>query len=72
MLPVIEAVKPGLMRPSPGYLQSAVAEAGIRSGADLINDIWGLKGDAITARVIARYDVPCCLMATGRTRTTGC
>lgn len=39
-----------------------VAEAGIKSGADLINDIWGLKYDKDMARVIAEYKVPCCLM----------
>lgn len=63
VLPVIEAVKARFDVPiSLDTCKSAVAEAGIRSGADLINDIWGLKGDADMARVIARYDVPCCLM----------
>ena len=62
VLPVIEAVKARFDVPiSLDTCKSAVAEAGIRSGADLINDIWGLKGDADMARVIARYDVPCCL-----------
>ena len=63
VLPVIEAVKARFDVPiSLDTCKSAVAEAGIRSGAALINDIWGLKGDADMARVIARYDVPCCLM----------
>lgn len=63
VLPVIEAVKARFDVPiSLDTCKSPVAEAGIRSGADLINDIWGLKGDADMARVIARYDVPCCLM----------
>lgn len=63
VLPVIEAVKARFDVPiSLDTCKSAVAEAGIRSGADLINDIWGLKGDADMARVITRYDVPCCLM----------
>ena len=63
VLPVIEAVKARFDVPiSLDTCKSAVAEAGIRSGADLINDIWGLKGDADMARVIAQYDVPCCLM----------
>ena len=43
-------------------LSAAVAEAGIASGADLINDIWGLKYDPNMAAVIAKYDVVCCLM----------
>ena len=31
-------------------------------GADLINDIWGLKYDPEMAPVIAKYQAPCCLM----------
>ncbi len=42
--------------------KSAVAEAGIHAGADLINDIWGLKYDEKMAAVIAKYDKACCLM----------
>ena len=42
--------------------KSAVAEAGIAAGADLINDIWGLKYDPKMAEVIAKGDVACCLM----------
>ena len=33
-----------------------------RSGADLINDIWGLKYDRHMAEVIAKSGLPCCLM----------
>ena len=32
------------------------------AGADLINDIWGLKYDPEMAGVIAQAGVPCCLM----------
>ena len=39
-----------------------MAEAAILAGADLINDIWGLKYDGTMAEVIARYDKPCCIM----------
>ncbi|MBO6015783.1 MAG: dihydropteroate synthase [Lachnospiraceae bacterium] len=42
--------------------KSSVAEAGILAGADLINDIWGLKYDEKMAGVIAKYGVACCLM----------
>ena len=42
--------------------KAGVAEAGIKAGADLINDIWGLKWDGKMADVISRYDVACCLM----------
>ena len=35
---------------------------GEQAGADLINDIWGLKYDARMAEVIAKYHAACCLM----------
>ena len=34
----------------------------IEAGADMINDIWGLKYDSNMAEVIARSGLPCCLM----------
>ncbi len=39
-----------------------VALAALQAGADLINDIWGLKYDRNLAKVIAEAGVPCCLM----------
>jgi len=39
-----------------------VAKAGIIAGADMINDIWGLKADKRMAGVIADSGLPCCLM----------
>lgn len=61
--PVIEAVKARFDVPvSLDTYKSAVAEAGLKSGADLINDIWGLKYDPKMAEVIARYGAACCLM----------
>lgn len=42
--------------------KSVVAKAGIAAGADMINDIWGLKFDPALAEVIAGADLPCCLM----------
>ncbi len=42
--------------------KAKVAAAGIRAGADLINDIWGLKYDSKMAKVIAENNVACCLM----------
>lgn len=42
--------------------KSRVAEAAISSGADLVNDIWGLKYDSNMGRVIANSKLPCCLM----------
>ena len=42
--------------------KSRVAEAALQSGADLVNDIWGLKYDENMAEVIARHQAACCLM----------
>lgn len=63
ILPVIGAIKQRLDIPiSVDTYKSAVAKAAILEGADLINDIWGLKGDAYMASVIAQNKVACCLM----------
>ena len=42
--------------------RSKVAQAGITAGADLINDIWGLKYDPMLAEMIAQTNSTCCLM----------
>jgi dihydropteroate synthase len=47
--------------------KSAVAKAGINAGADLINDIWGLKWDGTMADVIAKGGVAACLMHNRKT-----
>ena len=61
--PVIEALKKRFDIPlSVDTYKSGVASAAIAAGADLINDIWGLKYDPKMAAVIAKYDVACCLM----------
>lgn len=62
-VPVIEAVKARFDVPvSLDSCKAEVALAGIRAGADLINDIWGLKYDDKMADVIAKSGLPCCLM----------
>lgn len=61
--PVIEAVKKRFEVPvSLDTYKASVASAGIAAGADLINDIWGLKYDEKMAKVIAESGLPCCLM----------
>lgn len=61
--PVIEAVKAEFDIPvSLDTYKGTVAKAGIAAGADLINDIWGLKYDDKIARVIAESGLACCLM----------
>lgn len=61
--PVIEAVKARFDIPvSLDTYKSQVAESGIKAGADLINDIWGLLYDEKMGSVIADANVACCLM----------
>ncbi|MDD7390178.1 MAG: dihydropteroate synthase [Lachnospiraceae bacterium] len=63
VVPVIEAVKSRFDIPiSLDTYKSGVAKAGLKAGADLINDIWGCKYDPEMASVIAKAGVPCCLM----------
>lgn len=62
-VPVIESIKKNFDIPiSLDTYKSKVAEAGIRAGADMINDIWGLQYDGKMAETIAVNEVPCCLM----------
>ncbi|MCH5258919.1 MAG: dihydropteroate synthase [Lachnospiraceae bacterium] len=61
--PVINRVKSTFDVPvSLDTYKSRVAKAGIAAGADMINDIWGLKYDREMAGVIAEAGIPCCLM----------
>lgn len=67
--PVIEAIRAQFDVPvSLDTYKSKVAEAGIAAGADLINDIWGLKYDSRMAEVIAKSGLPCCLMHNRKTQ----
>ena len=63
VVPGIEAVKKEFEIPiSVDTYKSRVAEAAAQAGADLINDIWGLKYDPHMAEVIAKSGLACCLM----------
>ena len=63
VLPVVEKIKQYFEIPiSLDTSKSQVAEAGIRAGVDLINDIWGLKNDPELATIIGDAGVACCLM----------
>lgn len=63
VVPVIEMIKKNFDIPvSIDSYKSPVVEAALQAGADMVNDIWGLKYDRRVADLIARYDVPCCLM----------
>lgn len=61
--PVIEALKKRFDTPlSVDTYKSGVASAAIAAGADLINDIWGLKWDGTMAEVLAETGIASCLM----------
>lgn len=63
VVPMIEGVKRRFDVPvSLDTYKAKVAKEGIKAGADLINDIWGLKYDKKMAEVIAEKNVPCVLM----------
>ena len=63
VVPVIEMVKKNFDIPvSIDSYKSPVVEEALKAGADLVNDIWGLKYDRRVADLIAQYKVPCCLM----------
>lgn len=63
VIPIIQALRAEFDTPvSLDTYKPDVAAAGIAAGADLINDIWGLRQDDKMARVIASSGLPCCLM----------
>ena len=63
VVPVIEALKSSFDIPlSLDTYKSKVAKAGIESGIDMINDIWGLKYDKAMAKLVADSGLPVCIM----------
>lgn len=63
VIPVIEQIKNQFdISVSVDTYKASVAKESIRAGADLINDIWGLKENEHMASVIGEAGVPCCLM----------
>lgn len=63
VVPIIEAIRKELDVPiSIDTYKSKTAEAAIKAGADIINDVWGFKKDKNMAKIAAEYNVPCILM----------
>lgn len=63
IMPVIEAIKTRFDIPiSVDTYKSNVAREAISAGADMINDIWGLKYDSDMANIIAKYNKTVCIM----------
>jgi len=63
VVPVIEKIKAEFDIPvSIDTYKSGVASAALRAGADLVNDIWGLKYDEKMASVVKNADASVCIM----------
>ena len=63
VVPVVRMLKESFDVPvSIDSYKGDVVEAALQAGADMVNDIWGLKYDRRVAQLIASYQVPCCLM----------
>ncbi|HAP32149.1 MAG TPA: dihydropteroate synthase, partial [Firmicutes bacterium] len=63
VLPVIEKIKNELDIPvSIDTTKAAVAREALRAGADMVNDIRGLKGDEAMASLVSVSHVPVCIM----------
>lgn len=63
VVPVIKRLKVLINIPiSIDTSKASVAEAALASGASMVNDITGLRGDPGMADVIAKYDVPVVIM----------
>ena len=61
--PVIERLKQEFDVPiSIDTYKGSVAHAALQAGADLVNDVWGLKYDSRMAKLIKDYGASCCLM----------
>ena len=72
VVPAIEMVKKNFDIPvSIDSYKGPVVEAALQAGADMVNDIWGLKYDPEMARVIAEANLPCCLMHNRNTTEYG-
>lgn len=63
LLPILEALLAMTTVPvSIDTYKPCVAEACLKLGAHIINDIWGLQQDPAMARVVAEHNVPVILM----------
>ncbi|MEP9408934.1 dihydropteroate synthase [Peribacillus frigoritolerans] len=61
--PIIEAISRNIEVPiSVDTYKSRVAEAALKAGAHILNDIWGGKADSLMSKVAAEYKVPIILM----------
>lgn len=69
VLPVIEALaKKFDVLISIDTYRAQTAELGIKAGAHIVNDVWGLQREEEIADVVARHRAGVCIMHTGRDR----
>ena len=63
-MPVIEAIKKNFdIAVSLDTYKTKVAEAGVKAGCDMINDVWGFKyGERDMADLVAKTGVAACVM----------
>ncbi len=63
VIPYIEAIRKRIDVPiSIDTYKAVVAKEAVKAGANLVNDIWGLKGDAKMAETVAELGISCCIM----------
>lgn len=63
VLPVVKELKKQLnVKVSVDTYKAIVAKETLKLGADMINDVWGLRKDPNMASVIAKYDAYVCIM----------
>jgi len=64
VLPVVEGLDaaPVAVQISIDTAKAAVADAALRAGASLVNDVTALRGDPRMAEVVAEHEAECCLM----------
>jgi len=72
LVSAIKAIKQTVKIPvSADTTRSQPAEAAIKAGADILNDVSGLKSDEKMARIAAEYDVPLILVANEKRKDKG-
>lgn len=69
ILPVIRAIRAAVVVPiSIDTYRAKTAEVALAAGADWVNDVWGLMGDAAMAGVVSSAECPIIIMHNGRNR----
>lgn len=72
VLPVIRALCPGLPVPiSIDTYKASTAEAALKAGARIVNDVWGLQREPDIARVAAAHGAPVIVMHNRETVDAG-